>query len=75
MGCVINCKEIVKRMGLQWNGIEGQFFGSTGRLVAFDPSVSSAGPHALLIRRETFIGFLRNEGYEIIWFLLAGSKY
>src|SRR5260370_1358000 len=65
---------IVNNMGLQWNGIEGQFFDSTGTLVAFDPGVSHAGPHAVLIRKEVFVSFLKKEGYEIIWFLLGGKQ-
>jgi hypothetical protein len=65
---------IVKKMGLQWNGIEGRFFDSAGTLVAFDPALSYAGPHALLIRKEAFISFVKEQGYEIIWFLLGGKQ-
>lgn len=64
---------LVNRMSLRWKGSEGMFFDSTDKLVAFDPALSSAGPHALLIRKETFLGLLKNEGYEVIWFLL-GAK-
>jgi hypothetical protein len=65
---------IVEKMGLQWNGMEGRFFDRTGKLVAFDPAVLYLGPHALLIRKDEFLSFLGQAGYEVIWFLLAGKQ-
>lgn len=65
---------IVKKMGLRWNGVEGRFFDSTGTLVSFDPALSYAGPHALLVQKEGFLSFVKNEGYEIVWFLLGAKQ-
>jgi len=65
---------LVRKMGLRWHGAEGQFFDSKGELIAFDPAVSLKGNHALLIRKDRFLSFLKSEGYEIIWFLLAGKQ-
>jgi hypothetical protein len=65
---------IVKNMGLQWNGVEGCFFDSAGNLTAFDPAVSGHGPNALLIKRASFLNFLKESGYDVIWFVLGGKQ-
>lgn len=54
-------------------GREGQFFNSTGKLVAFDPAILYPGSNALLVHKETFLMFLKSIGYEVIWFLLGGK--
>jgi hypothetical protein len=65
---------IVDKMGLRWNGKEGQFFDASGELVALDPAVHFPGPNALLIRKGAFLKFLKSEGYEILWFLLGAKQ-
>lgn len=65
------CKWIVERMDLQWNGVEGYFFDPQNRMVAFDPSIRTPGPGALLIQRDTFLKFLDDQGYAIIWTILG----
>jgi hypothetical protein len=65
---------LVNKMGLRWNGIEGHFFDSKGDLVAYDPATSLQGTHALLIRKDRFLRFLKTAGYEVIWFLLGGKQ-
>lgn len=65
---------IVEKMGLHWNGREGRFFDAVGDLVAFDPAVSWAGPNALLVRRDKFLTFLEQAGYEIIWTVLGAKQ-
>jgi hypothetical protein len=65
---------LVEKMGLHWNGREGQFFDSTGQLVAFDAAVIYPGPNTLLVRKQEFVNFLRKEGYEVIWILLGAKQ-
>jgi hypothetical protein len=65
---------LVNKMGLRWDATEGRFFDSERELIAFDPAVSLKGSHALLIRKDRFLSFLKSQGYEIIWFLLAGKQ-
>lgn len=64
-------KWIVDSMGLRWNGVEGQFFDHRGRLIAFDPSVKTPGPGALLINRDVFLKFLNDNGYDILWTIIG----
>jgi hypothetical protein len=68
-------KWLVDHMGLQWNGIEGHFFKDNGNLIAFDPSVRSAGPGALLINRDAFLKFLSENGYDILWTVLGEKNF
>jgi hypothetical protein len=64
-------KWIADGMGLRWNGVEGYFFDPDGELVAFDPSVKSMGPGALLINKDKFLKFLREVDCEILWTVLG----
>ena len=69
------CKWLVDNMKLRWNGVEeGHLLNEKDELVAFDPSLRTPGPSALLVRRDTFLNFLNENGYEIFWTLL-GEKY
>ena len=66
-------KMIADNMNLSWNGVDGHFFGLNGNIIAFDPSINAPGPGALLIRKDKFIEFLNNQGYDILW-LVLGEK-
>lgn len=65
---------IVNKMGLRWNGKEGRFFDGAGDLIAIDPAVQYPGPNALLIRKERFLKFIKDQGYEVLWFLLGAKQ-
>jgi hypothetical protein len=66
-------KWLADNMSLQWKGIEGQFFDQQGNLIAFDPSVKTTGPRALLVNRDALIRFLHDKGYDILW-TVVGEK-
>ena len=68
------CKLIADGMNLTWNGVEGHFFDRNGELTAFDPSVREPGPGAVLVRREPFLEFLKNNDYGIIWTILGEKQ-
>lgn len=67
------CKWLSDEMALSSRGEEGCFFDDGGDLVAFDPSVKTPGPGALLMRREAFLKFLNAKGYDILW-TIVGEK-
>gem|GEM_PF-2778664 len=67
------CKWIADGMYLHWRGIEGHFYDAVGILVAFDPSVSSTGPGALLVNRELFLKHLDEQGCILLW-VVTGEK-
>jgi hypothetical protein len=68
-------KWLTDQMGLRWNGVEGHYFDHTGKLIAFDPSVRSVGPGALLINRDALLEFLNQNGYEILWTVLGEKNF
>jgi len=67
------CKWLAEGMGLHSNGVEGRFSDALGHLVAFDPSVTTIGPGAVLVSRDLLLSYLNSEGYTILW-LLTGEK-
>lgn len=73
IGIYLPARWLVHHLGLRWNGVEGKFFDEDGNLIAFDPSVRAPGPGALLINRNTFLKFLNNNGYDILW-TIVGEK-
>jgi hypothetical protein len=64
-------KWLADGMGLRWNGVEGHFYDNKGNLIAFDPSVRTPGPGALLINRDVFLKFLNDNGYDLLWTILG----
>jgi len=54
-----------------WNGVEGHFFDNQGNLIAFDPSIKTPGPGVLLIKRDVFLKFLDDNGYDLLWTILG----
>jgi hypothetical protein len=71
MNIYLPAKWIADNMGLRWNGVEGYFFGDNGNLIAFDPSIETSGPGALLINRDVSLKFLNDNGYDILWTILG----
>jgi hypothetical protein len=65
------CQWIAEGMNLRWRGIEGYFYDAAGNLIAFDPSVNSAGPGALLINRKLFLKYLSENGYTLLWHVIG----
>lgn len=67
-------KEIVDKMGLSWNGSEGEWYDKNENLVVFDPSVRIAGPKALLMNKKAFMKNLNEQGYDILWTILGEKQ-
>jgi hypothetical protein len=65
---------LVRKMDLDWNGVEGRFFDSTGKLVAFDPAVIYPGPNSLIIQKDKLLAFLKEKEFEVFWFLLGAKQ-
>jgi hypothetical protein len=63
-----------EELRLRWAGVEGEFVGPGGQVVARDPSVSEAGPGVLLIRENALNELLSSGEYEIIWTVLGGKN-
>jgi hypothetical protein len=64
-------KLFVDEMELRWNSYPGMFVAPDGEVVFQDPSVSEKGPSVLLANEKVFVSFLREQGYEIFWTVLA----
>ena len=65
---------IFNSMGLRICSRVGEFVDSEGQLIAYDPSVHTRGPGALLVRREQFPVFLDKAGLQLAWTLI-GEKH
>jgi hypothetical protein len=64
-------KWLVDHLGLSWQGTEGEYYSHDGQLVAFDPSICNPGPGALLVKRDTLLTCLEDEGCELFWIVSA----
>lgn len=73
VGVYTPCKWLADHMDLTWTDREAHFYDKAGNLVAFDPSVHSAGPSVLLVNRELFMKYISDNGYSIIW-VVTGEK-
>jgi hypothetical protein len=62
---------LAEQLHLHWAGMEGEFHGPDGTLIARDPSVRAPGPQVLLVREAALREFLDIAGYEIIWTILG----
>jgi hypothetical protein len=62
---------LINGMQLDWNGSEGNFFDSHGKLIAFDPSLKEPGSNASLVRQDSLLDFLQKNDYDILWTLLG----
>jgi len=73
VGVYLPSKWIADNLNLQWRGVEGQFFNAQGELVAFDASVDTVGPGALLIKRNVFLRHLDEHDLALVW-VVTGEK-
>jgi hypothetical protein len=62
---------LVRQMGLDWNGREGNFQDKKRQLVIFDPSVKEKGPSVLLANKKLLLDFLERNDYAIVWTVLG----
>ena len=59
-------KLLVEKMNLI-NKMDGSFVDPSDRIIAFDPSIFEKGPRMLLVRKDSFVNFLQNNDYGVIW--------
>jgi hypothetical protein len=66
---------IVEKMGLKWNGVEGEWcVGTPCRTIFSDPSAQSPGPTALLGHRKELEHFLEEQHCSVVW-IITGTKW
>lgn len=66
-------KWMADNLKLEWRGVDGSFFDEHGELIAFDPSVHTVGPGALLVKRDALLTFLDERDLALVW-VVAGEK-
>lgn len=64
---------LAHQLHLRWSGCRADFVDKSGSVVAFDPSVKSAGPSVLLVDKLRLRRALARSGYTIVW-LYEGYK-
>ena len=67
------CPDLVEILGLHHASEDGYFLDASRSLAAFDPTISEAGPGALLLRADQ-LERLREQGYEVLWILLGEQR-
>ncbi len=67
------CDLIIKEMKLEWTGYPSHYSDKNNNLIVMDPSIDESGPSSLLVKKEPFIEFLKNNDYDIFW-TVAGEK-
>lgn len=70
----IPADELVRGMELRHPSLDGQWYDKDGQLIAQDPSVSMAGPGALLVSKEALRDYLDRSGCEIVWTVMAEKR-
>jgi hypothetical protein len=65
--------EVVKGLRMTHGVIPGTFVDKVGTTIAQDPSLHEPGPEALLVKRESFLQFLRREKLALLW-VVSGEK-
>jgi hypothetical protein len=73
LSCMVPSKFLADGMRLFWNGQEGHYIDSVGKLTVFDPSVYEAGPSVLLVRKDAFFQFLQENDLAVLW-TVRGEK-
>lgn len=64
-------KVIFNGMKLNYSPQEGHFLNQKGDLVCFDPSVNNKSISCLLVHKNEFLKFLKQEGLNIFWSLIG----
>jgi hypothetical protein len=68
-------KTLANAMGLHWSGKDGRFNDANSALTVYDPTAASAGPHALLVRREALEKCLSDQNLGLVWMVFGGKQY
>jgi hypothetical protein len=60
---------------LVWSGQDGVFNDLHGACALYDPTVATAGPRALLVRKDRMEKYLADQGLVLLWTVLGGKQY
>ena len=66
--------DYIDHLGLRWSGTGVDYVDENGELAAFDPTVHSDGPSALLLREESLKEYLKDKGLALCWTII-GEKW
>jgi len=55
---------------LFWNAVDG-YTDDSGKKIFFDPAMTEAGPHALLVRKDYIVEYLKKHNLALIWTTLS----
>jgi hypothetical protein len=64
-------KHIYEKMKLFFSKVEGEFNDCKGKIVCFDPSVNYESKSCLMIKKEPFLDYIKNNKLRIIWTVLG----
>ena len=64
---------LVEKMALRWNGEDGRWFTTDGKLAMEDPTAREVGPSAFVASRDPLVRFLDDNDLAIVW-ALGGER-
>lgn len=73
IGLYMPCAEFIEKMNLQYGKCDGAFYDKAGGLAAFDMEVIGK-KSGLVVRKEIFDTFLKENDYAFIWYVNAGKE-
>lgn len=67
-------RHIYENMKMNFSKREGEFIDENGGLICFDPSIYSSFKPCLLIKREPFVEYLRENNLRIVWTMIGEKQ-
>ena len=67
-------RDYIEHLGLRWSGNGVDYLDENEELAAFDPTVHSDGPSALLLHEELLKEYLKDKGLALCWTII-GEKW
>jgi hypothetical protein len=68
-------KTLADALELRWSGHDGLFNDAAGSLAVYDPTANTAGPSALLVRKEVLEKLLAEKSLALVWMVFGGKQY
>jgi hypothetical protein len=74
VGLRLPSAELVRKLGLHWNGRGAEFVTSKGQVVAQDPTAARMGPEVLLLRADSIDDMRRRDEITLCWAIIGEKR-
>lgn len=66
--------DLLNGLRIRWSGHNAEYTDGARRIIAKDPTVTAAGPDALLLRSDELQAYLAREGLTVCWTVLGEKR-